>query len=407
MATEVIVPKLGMAAAEVTLTKWKAKEGERVEKGDNVLDIEAEKSAFEMTAPVSGFLHILMEQGADTDVNTVVALIAESEEEYAALAGKGTPEALAETSVPKVPPPALTITADEGRLFATPIARRIAAEAGIDLAGIVGTGPNGRVQRDDVMRAIAANSSSRTPGCSELTASRTLPYTGMRKAIGDNMMCSLAINAPNTMSGEFDLTAMAKLREELVRREAKLGTRVTWADLIIHAAAKALRQFPLMNSSLIDGEISLWDQINVGMAVALGDDGTKGLVVPVIRGADKLSLVELSISVKDLGKRAREGRLSSADMTGGTFTVSNFGSLGVSSYSTPIINPPESGIIGIGRLTDKPIVRNGGILVAPMLPWSLTHDHRTIDGAAAEAFLSILKRELEEPGDEIEALVRD
>jgi len=419
MASELIVPKLGMAAAVATLTEWKAREGQRIEKGDNVLDIEAEKSAFEMTAPVSGWLHILVEQGVEVDVNSVVALIAQDEDEYAALAGTGASEtavAAPEAPVPAQPAPPPPQAGEHERLFATPIARRMAAESGLDLARITGTGPRGRVQRDDVKRVIAASrgaipaptvptahaAATAHPG---LTAGRVLPYAGMRKAIGENMMRSLAINAPNTMSGEFDVTVLARHRLALVGEEARLGTRITWADLVIHAVAQALRRFPLMNSSLIEGEIRLWDQVNVGMAVAIGADGTGGLVVPVIRSADKLSLVELSQAVTDLGKRARECRLGAAEMTGGTFTVSNFGSLGVSSFSTPIINPPESGIIGIGRLTEKPIVRNGGIVVAPMLPWSLTHDHRVIDGAAAERFLSILKDILENPGDDPNGLL--
>lgn len=416
MAREVIVPKLGMASAAVTLAEWKACEGQRIEKGDNVLDIEAEKSAFEMVAPEAGWLHILIEQGLEVDVNSVVGLIAATEEEYAALARSSAREVEASASKPVDPANVGAKPSQEGeRLFATPIARRLAAEHGLDIATIAGSGPRGRVQRDDVIRAKAARDAAPVASASiapapaaahpGLTAGRVLPYAGMRKAIGENMMRSLAINAPNTMSGEFDVTLLERCRKSLVRAEGRLGTRITWADLLIHAVAQALRRFPLMNSSLIDGEIRLWDEVNVGMAVALGSDGTGGLVVPVIRGADKLPLIDLSRTVKELGQRAREGRLTASHMTGGTFTVSNFGSLGVSSFSNPIINPPESGIIGIGRLTEKPIVRNGGIVVAPMLPWSLTHDHRLIDGAAAERFLSILKELLENPGDDLQALV--
>ncbi|MFC3173723.1 dihydrolipoamide acetyltransferase family protein [Novosphingobium bradum] len=428
MAEDLIVPKLGMAAAVVTLTEWKVQEGARVEKGDPVLDIEAEKTSFEMSAPAAGFLHILAQQGVEMDVNTVVGLIAATEEEYAQLAGGTAGGIAAEVAEPAPagaapaaePAPA---PANGERAFSTPIARRLAKEHGIDIASVAGSGPSGRVQRDDVLKAVADRASGGGAGAAPAAAvasayapvtskeagnrrvRETIPYTGMRKAIGENMMRSLAINAPNTMSGDYDLTMMAKYRQNFVRNEGKLGTRITYADLLIHAVSRALRAFPLMNSSLIEGEIRIWDEINVGMAVAIGDDGTKGLVVPVIRDADRMSLVEISRATKDLGKRAREGRLSSAEMSGGTFTVTNFGSLGVSSYSTPIINPPESGIFGIGRLQDKPIVRNGGIVVAPMLPYSLTHDHRVIDGAAAEKFLGILKDIVENRTDELNAVV--
>ncbi|WP_052223555.1 dihydrolipoamide acetyltransferase family protein [Novosphingobium malaysiense] len=432
MAEELIVPKLGMAAAVVTLTAWKAQEGARVEKGDTVLDIEAEKTTFEMPAPISGILHILAPQGVETDVNTVVGLIALNEEEYAALTAGEADDA----DGPQAPQGALAQDmqagaetgeeADAGRTFATPIARRLAKEAGLDLGAIAGTGPRGRIQRDDVHKAIERRKLSPalpspvsapegvptamyTPVAEKEAGERrvreTIPYAGMRKAIGENMMRSLAINAPNTMSGDYDLTIMAKYRENFVQHESRLGTRITYADLVIHAVAKALAAFPLMNSSLIGSEIRIWGEINIGMAVALGDDGTRGLVVPVIRNADKMTLVEISKATKDLGKRAREGRLGAPEMSGGTFTVTNFGSLGVSSYSTPIINPPESGILGIGRLQKKPIVRGEGILIAPMLPYSLTHDHRVIDGAAAEKFLGVLKDIMENTSADLNELI--
>ena len=215
-----------------------------------------------------------------------------------------------------------------------------------------------------------------------------IPYAGMRKAIGENMMRSLLVNAPNTMSGDFDLTVLVKYREHFVAQESRLGARITYSDLLIHAVSQALQEYPLLNSSLIDDTITCWDEINVGMAVALGEHGEEGLVVPVLRNVNEMSLVEISRATKRLGERARSRNLQATEMTGGTFTVTNFGSLGVSSYSTPIINPPESAILGIGKMQQKPIVRNGGIVVAPMLPYSLTHDHRVIDGAMAEAFRS-------------------
>lgn len=428
MAEQIIVPKLGMAAAEVTLTEWKAQEGARIEKGDPVLDIEAEKSSFEMTAPASGFLHILMAQGHETDVNTVVGLIAETEAEYRELSGaanapSASPEAAAPAPLSATMPVTATADAPAGRRFITPIARRMAQEAGLDISAISGSGPNGRIQKRDVEAAIGSvaipattaparvavtpmSPPSPVAGASVSRAIRgTIPYKGMRRSIGENMMKSLAVNAPNTMSGDFDFTVMARARELLVAQADRLGVRITYADLILHAAARALRQAPLINSSLVGDEVVIWDDINIGMAVGLGEDGDKGLVVPVIRNADQLSLVDLSRKAKDLGARARAGQLLPEEMSGGTFTVSNFGSLGVSSYSTPIINPPESGIIGIGRLVKKPIVRNDGIVIAPMLPYSLTHDHRIVDGAAAEHFLRAFKQAIENTNAEIGELI--
>ena len=405
MAEPLIVPKLGMAAAVVTLTEWKVKEGGRIEKGDAVLDIEAEKSTFEMPSPITGFLHILMPEGVETDVNTMVGFIAETQAEYDSLTKAAGDDAAPAPAVAAKPAPQATQPATataNGHIFITPVACRMAKEADLDIRTLAGSGPNGRIQKVDVEQAIAARKTGApvaapvAPG--EKEVAQVIPYRGMRKVIGENMMRSLAVNAPNTMSGDFDLTLAAQYREALVTREGELGTRVTYAEILIWAVARALAKFPLMNSSLIDNEIKVWKTINVGMAVALGDHGEKGLVVPVIRDAANKSLVEISKVAKDLGERARNDKLLPEEMTGGTFTVSNFGSVGVSAYSTPIINMPEAGILGVGRLTKKPIVRGDQIIIAPMLPYSLTHDHRITDGAAAERFLTILKDIVENPG---------
>ena len=405
MAEPLIVPKLGMAAAVVTLTEWKVKEGGRIEKGDAVLDIEAEKSTFEMPSPITGFLHILMPEGVETDVNTMVGFIAETQAEYDSLTKAAGDDAAPAPAVAAKPAPQATQPATataNGHIFITPVACRMAKEADLDIRTLAGSGPNGRIQKVDVEQAIAARKTGApvaapvAPG--EKEVAQVIPYRGMRKVIGENMMRSLAVNAPNTMSGDFDLTLAAQYREALVTREGELGTRVTYAEILIWAVARALAKFPLMNSSLIDNEIKVWKTINVGMAVALGDHGEKGLVVPVIRDAANKSLVEISKVAKDLGQRARNDKLLPEEMTGGTFTVSNFGSVGVSAYSTPIINMPEAGILGVGRLTKKPIVRGDQIIIAPMLPYSLTHDHRITDGAAAERFLTILKDIVENPG---------
>jgi pyruvate dehydrogenase E2 component (dihydrolipoamide acetyltransferase) len=431
----VIVPKLGMASAVVTLAEWRVGEGEWVEQGDPVLDIEAEKTTHEMTATAAGYLHILAPSGTEADVSTVVGLIAATQDEYVALTGGSIADIAASGAAPAPPAtssdargsvePSMTsrsdvASANGGRLFITPIARRMASERGIAFSTIAGSGPRGRIQKRDVEEAIAAletaprvekrvvepiSIGAASHGDRDSRVREVIPYAGMRRAIGENMMKSLLVNAPNTMSGDFDLSVLVKYREHFLSRAEALGTRVTYSDLLIHAVARALRQMPLLNSSLIDNEIRLWEDINIGMAVALGERGEQGLVVPVVRNADQLGLVEISRAVRSLGERARAGQLAPSDMRGGTFTVTNFGSLGVSSYSTPIINPPESAILGFGRLQKKPIVRNGGIVVAPMLPYSLTHDHRVIDGAVAEAFLGLLKGLIESTSAELNDLI--
>jgi pyruvate dehydrogenase E2 component (dihydrolipoamide acetyltransferase) len=409
MAEKLIVPKLGMAASEVTLTEWKAKEGDRIQKGNPVLDVEAEKTVFEMTAPCDGYLHIMLAEGVETAVSSVVGLIAATKEEYSSIlndggqsefAGKLSEEPLADNAGGASDGPA------KSSVLATPIARRIAADSNIELSTIVGTGKDSLIERRDVEAAIAVRSgqeqvSATQPDDTIASAQRriklTIPYRGMRKTVGENMIKSLTVNAPNTMSGDFDLTVLAKYRQNLLEHERELGIRITFSDMLLYAASRALKKFPLINSSLIGDEIMIWDNVNLGMAVALGEHGDGGLVVPVIKDADQKSLVEISKIAKDLAARARVGKLQASEMAGGTFTVSNFGSQGTSSYSTPILNVPESGILAIGRLQKKPVVKDDEVVIASILPYSLTHDHRLIDGAAAEYFLSVVKVIIEEP----------
>jgi len=194
--------------------------------------------------------------------------------------------------------------------------------------------------------------------------------------------------------GELDMTEAVKLRESLVGQEEAIGTRITYTDILVFVIARALRDNPGINCSLIDNEIKVWEDINVGVAVAMGEEG---LIVPVVKNADQKSLLEISQTVKVLVEKAREGKLMPDDVTGGTFTLTTLGRAAVSSFQTPIINQPESAILATGTITDKPVVRKGQITIAPMMPYSLTFDHRTINGFGAEKFMVRLAELLQTP----------
>jgi pyruvate/2-oxoglutarate dehydrogenase complex dihydrolipoamide acyltransferase (E2) component len=216
----------------------------------------------------------------------------------------------------------------------------------------------------------------------------------MRGAIAEHMHRSLSVAAQLTAVGEIDMTEMVKLRSDLIARESAIGTRITYTDIFVFAIARVLRRHPVINSSIIDNEVKVWEDINIGVAVALDD----GLIVPVVRDTDKRSLAEISQTVKTLVNKAKEGKLTPEEVTGGTFTLTNLGALGGGwGFETAIINQPESAILRIGGITDRAVVREGQIVIRPIMTYSLTYDHRVIDGAVAAKFISSLVNALENP----------
>lgn len=216
----------------------------------------------------------------------------------------------------------------------------------------------------------------------------------MRATIAEHMHRSLSVAAQLTAMGEIDMTQMVKLRKDLVDQESAIGTRITYTDLFVFTVAKALKENPVINSSLIDNEIKTWEDINIGVAVALDE----GLIVPVVKGADKKSLTEISKTTKALAEKARAGKLASDEVSGGTFTISNLGAVGAGyRFETVIINQPESAILGTGGITDRAVVRDGKIVIRPIMTYYFTYDHRTINGAVAAKFIADLIALLEKP----------
>jgi len=407
MAAKVLMPKLGMSTAPLTLVEWKAKEGEAVEKGSVILVVETEKIMHDVEAETSGLLHILIEEGQEVAIGTVVGLIAETKEELEALKKEKPKAAVAAAEVKEAPPaeaakveaaapPAAEIKKEE-RILISPVARKLAEEHMIDLTKISGTGPGGRIVRKDIEKEIEAKKKVKvTPEVYQgRRVKSVIPLKGMRKAIAEHMHRSLSVAAQLTLTAEIDMTEMVKLRKSLVAKEKDLGTRITYTDLLVLAIAQLLKDQPIVNSSLIDDEIKRWESINVGVAVALEE----GLIVPVVKDADKKSLVEISKTIKSLAQKAREGKLTPDEVTGGTFTLTNIGALGAGyRFETFIINQPESAILGTAGITDRAVVKDGKIVIRPILACSLTYDHRVIDGAVAHQFMTSVIQLVENPG---------
>jgi len=407
MAVQIVAPKLGMSMSDVTMVEWKVKEGEKVEKGTAVLVIETEKTEWNVEAGGSGFLHILVQEGAKAKIGQVVGLIAEGREELEILQKEPPRESLnGETKVKESPLPEAAHVgplAGEGeRIRISPIARKMAEEQMIDITRIKGTGPDGRIVKEDIEKALETQRKGTAPpeeGTRALYQGRkvkqSIPIKGMRRVIAERMVGSLSNSAQLSFLGEFDATELIQFRKALLNREKAIGVSVTYTEILVYVIARALKDHPDINVSLIENEIKVWEDINIGVAVALGKEG---LLVPVVKQADKKSLIEISQEVKSLVEKAREGKILPDEVTGGTFTLTSIGAVGVSYYQTPIINQPESAILGTGPIRDEPVVKNGQIVIASMMPYSLTIDHRVINGFGAEQFLASLKELVETPG---------
>jgi pyruvate dehydrogenase E2 component (dihydrolipoamide acetyltransferase) len=403
MAIEVTMPKFGLTMQEGTVQRYFKAPGEPIRAGEPLYEVETEKVMYEVEAPAAGTLALwLAGEGETVACGGLVAVIAEAGEDARVLASRYNTDRAPTPASPAViaAPPATDTSAGDGaaRRAISPVARKLAAELGVELARVTGTGPGGRITREDIERAAAGGAStgvgreaaSASAGADTVrqpavaapagaqAGARTIPLRGMRKTIATRMHQSLRDSAQLTISTDADVTAATEMRARRSSREFEF----TYTDMLIQAVARALPRHPRMNSRITDDAILMLPEINVGMAVALDE----GLIVPVIRGADRKDLREIAAITKDLGERARAGKLGLNDVTGGTFTVTNLGTWGVDVF-TPILNPGETGILGIGRIVEKPAVYRGEIARRSMLVLSLTFDHRVIDGAPAAAFL--------------------
>jgi len=403
MAIEIAVPKLGLTMEEAVLVAWKAAPGARVRKDDIVLVLETDKVTFEMPSPGEGLLHPLVPPGSRIAVGQVVGYLAADAAELARLAAEhpaaaaaaepaaaGLPAAATEAP-PAAPGPA------PGRVKASPAARAIARAHGIELSGVSGSGPGGRIVRADVLAALerprpsaAAPAAPAAPGAAAtlLTVLEDIPITGVRRAIFRNMQASLATQAQITLHTEASAEALLRLRQR--RKEA--GAPVSYNAVFVQAIARALRRHPRLNASVEGDRIRVWREIHVGVAMDFGG----GLFVPKVRHADAKTLAEIEDELRRLTEAGRAGRLTLDEMSLGTFTLTNLGAWGVDRF-TPIVNPPESAILGVGRIEEKAVAAGGEVRVEARVALSLTFDHRIIDGAAGAAFLQTVSRFVAEP----------
>jgi len=422
MAEKIVMPKLAMAMKQGKVVEWKVNAGGWVEKGQIVMVIETEKVSYEVESPAAGFLHILVALDQAVPVNETVALLAESEDELKELRAAQPAPAMPEVKEPAAAvagataAPAASSTAavaaasgKTAKIKISPAARKLAQVQNVDISRIIGTGPGGRIKKQDVINfmeseeAVAAAAPATEVWTGEVVDGKRVKVTvalrGMRKAIADHMVQSLTVAAQLSSMGEMDMTEMIRLRKSLLQKEEELGVRITYTDLLVYVLVKAVKHVPLVNSSLIEDEIKIWEDINVGVAVALEvGEYESGLIVPVVKGAGNKSLVEISRSIKDLTARAREGRLGLDDVTGGTITISNMGGFANGwSVSTPILNQPQSVIIQPGGIFEKPCVKDGKIEIRPMMSMSVTFDHRVLDGLPLGKFFAKMMELVENP----------
>ncbi|MBQ1844930.1 MAG: 2-oxo acid dehydrogenase subunit E2 [Desulfovibrio sp.] len=399
MAYEVQMPKWGLTMKTGKIARWSVQEGERVEKGKPLLEVETDKITNVVEAPESGvLLKILVAKGQTAAVKSVIAVIGEPGENVDAWTAQSQPAA---EGAPKAPAskaaPAGKASASDVR--AMPAARRAAKELGIDLAQVAGTGKDGAVTEKDVLAYKAAlDSAPAAPaeeaGAAEPCDDEIVPMEGMRRIIADNMQASLQNAAQLTVSVDCDVTEAEELRQKAIARARKKdpGYRLSWNDIVSYAVCRALVQVPVMNSTLQEDGIHLHKRVNLGIAVSLD----QGLIVPNVKDAGSLSIEELKAKVRDVAARARTGALEPDEIHGGTFTISNVSMMGIDHF-TPILNPPETGILGVGRVAEKPWVHNGALAVRQVMSLSLTFNHMVTDGGPAMKFLRTLADMLEKP----------
>ncbi|WP_340135379.1 dihydrolipoamide acetyltransferase family protein [Bacillus cereus] len=394
MAVEVVMPKLGMAMKEGIITSWNIKAGDNVAKGELIASINSEKIETEIEAPADGtVLDIAVSEDEGVPPGTVICYIGKPNEKVEMQESTHVvEEKTSNIEVQNVQnQEANGKEVSKQRIKISPVAKKIAKSENLDIKALVGTGPGGRITKADVLKALEVRGI--VPEISEQEESNVIPVTGMRKAIANRMHASLQNSAQLTLTMKVDVTDLVALHKEIAKVvQKRYDNKLTITDFVSRAAVLALGEHKEMNSAYIDDAIHQFEHVHLGMAVAL----EKGLIVPAIRFANNLSLVELSKEIKNVAQKARAGSLSSDDMHGTTFTISNLGSFGIE-YFTPVLNTPETGILGVGAIEHVPVFKGKKLRKGSMLPLSLTFDHRVLDGAPAAAFLRTIKHYLEEP----------
>ncbi len=404
MDAEVVMPKLGMAMKEGTVSTWNKKVGDSVSKGDMIASINSEKIEMEIEAPQDGvILDILVQEDVGVPPGTIICYVGKPSEQLTEQNSSANelqaPKNEVAAGVSLEEPPANVAPSKKRKetVLISPIARKIAESENLNVETIKGTGPKGRITKADVEKVLAERASEASPPSVErdnlAINKETLPVAGMRKVIAGRMHNSLLNSAQLTINMKADVTDLLSLQREIkdvIQQRHKV--KISLTDFIARAVVLSLQEHKQMNSAYIDNEIHLYNHVHLGMAVALEN----GLVVPVIQHAEKMSLVELAAELKTRAANARQGQLSADRMQGSTFTITNLGAYGVE-YFTPVLNPPETGILGVGATEDVPMYQGDELQKRNLLPLSLTFDHRVLDGAPAANFLGTIKQYLEQP----------
>ncbi|HYE10953.1 MAG TPA: dihydrolipoamide acetyltransferase family protein [Patescibacteria group bacterium] len=400
MATEIRMPQLGLTMTEGLIGEWLKQVGDEVKKGDALVQITTDKLSSEIESEVDGVLRVICAKvGDEIPVQGLIAIIGEANEEINVASEAPKSEVKAAEAVKEEKAPQATEKAKGGRIIASPLAKKTAAKLGVDLSEVTGSGFNGRiVQKDVFAQEQKAEAVEEVQTAVEVKASVPTesgdivkPLSSMRKVISKRMTESKHSAPHVTLTTEANVNKTIALRSKL--NEKNSDVRFSYTDILVKMAATALRSVPMMNTSIEGDNIIIHDRVHIGVAVALEE----GLLVPVVRDADRKGLKAICKDTRDLISKARNNKLTGDELVGGTFTISNLGSYDIDGF-TPIINLPESAILGVGRIVRKPIVNeNDEIVPASMMTLSLSFDHRIVDGALAAQLLKTIKDYLEDP----------
>ncbi|PYB73606.1 MULTISPECIES: 2-oxoglutarate dehydrogenase complex dihydrolipoyllysine-residue succinyltransferase [Pseudomonas] len=400
MAIEIKAPTFPESVADGTVATWHKQPGDAVKRDELIVDIETDKVVLEVLATADGVLGAIVKGEGDTVLSDeVLGSIVE-----------GGAAAAAPAAAPAAAAPAAAVAADAGEddPVAAPAARKLAEENGIDLATVAGTGKGGRITKEDVVAAVANKKSAPAPAAKPAAAAaaapvvvaagdrteKRVPMTRLRAKIAERLVEAQSNMAMLTTFNEVDMTEVMALRSKYkdLFEKTHNGVRLGFMSFFVKAATEALKRFPAVNASIDGNDIVYHGYADVGVAVS----SDRGLVVPVLRNAESMSLAEIENGIATFGKKARDGKLAIEEMTGGTFTITNGGTFG-SMMSTPIVNPPQAAILGMHNIIQRPMAINGQVVIRPMMYLALSYDHRLIDGKEAVTFLVTIKNLLEDP----------
>ena len=407
MVTKVHMEALSPTMEEGQLVRWLKSEGEEVSSGDILAEIETDKATMELVARGDGILRkIFLDAGGVSAVGSVIAVIASADEDISGIEegsdGNGTQQALPEESSAETTQEPEVATTSEisagtrgtGSVKASPLARRLATEMGVDLLTIKGSGPGGRVVKRDLEGAKTAGSTgaATTTWTPEENEYEDVPTSQMRKSIAKRLVTSIGPVPTFYLTVEVDMNRVIEARESMNSMLEEDGYRISVNDIVLKAVAAALRQHPNCNAQWHDNFVRRFNAVHLGVAVAIDE----GLITPVIRNAHAKGIMQIASEVRELAGRARTKKLMPDEYTGSTFSVSNLGMFGIQEF-TAIINPPEAGILAVGGIEETPVVVNGEVKICPRMRITMSCDHRVIDGAQGARFLATLKSMLEEP----------